>query len=709
MTDALFEIAEHTNRSIFLTGKAGTGKTTFLNNFTKKTKKNFIVVAPTGIAAINAGGVTIHSMFGLPLRTFIPTTDRIDGNLGMNIQDLMPHFKFRKDKLKLLREVEIIIIDEVSMLRADVLDMMDFALRHIRRNQEKFGGVQMLFIGDLYQLPPVVRDENFLKQYYHSPFFFDSLVLTNFPLITIELETVYRQKDEEFLDILNAIRSGDLEHINFEKLNERFDKNFEPKDEAYVYLTSHNRMADEINQSRLKKLPTSSFYYKAKITGEFRDNLFPNEDILELKVGAQIMFIRNDASGERQYFNGKLAEIVELDEEEIWVRMDGDDEVIKLKQEVWEQKKYSLDAQKQIKEDVVGSFQQFPIRLAWAVTIHKSQGLTFDRLIIDAGKSFASGQVYVALSRCRTLEGIVLKSLITPEVIFNDHRVGRFQDDTNANEKILTILEAEKYDYTIQKVLRKIDTRWIINSVEVWHLSAKSSQNIDKHKAHELYGALKVDAQRINQVYEKFRKILLQMTEKFVTGNAEWLEIESKSKGAVKYFFEETEGKIFRPLKSFYAETKGIKGLKAYNEDLKNFLDDLKDYLDDLQRLHLLQEPLYDAKAKKQISMVVEKVPTHVLSFQLFESGKTVQEIAKERGLVAETIIGHLAKYAEQGILDISKIIRKEKIRVFEKLYREKSFETLTEWKQNLPEDFEFGEIRILLNHHNYLKNQGKV
>ena len=312
MNNELFELVEHTQRNIFLTGKAGTGKTTFLNDFTKKTQKKHIVVAPTGIAAINAGGVTIHSMFGLPLRTFLPTTDRIDANIANNISDLLQHFRFRKDKIKLLRELEIIIIDEVSMLRADVLDMIDFALRTVRRNQQKFGGVQMLFIGDLYQLPPVVRDEYVLNKYYKSPFFFESHALLEEKPLTIELMKVYRQKDQYFLDLLNAIREGDVPNIDFDKLNERYLPNFQATNEAYVYLCSHNRMADEINREKLDELPSESHYFDANIKGDFKENQYPNEESLELRVGAQIMFIRNDASGEKKYFNGKLAEVVSI-------------------------------------------------------------------------------------------------------------------------------------------------------------------------------------------------------------------------------------------------------------------------------------------------------------------------------------------------------------------------------------------------------------
>ena len=706
MNDSLFNLAEHTNRSIFLTGKAGTGKTTFLNDFVKRTRKKHIVVAPTGIAAINAGGVTIHSMFGLPLRTFLPTTERIDGNLGNNIADLMHHFKYRKDKLKLLREIEIIIIDEVSMLRADVLDMMDFSLRHVRRNQQKFGGVQMLFIGDLYQLPPVVRDEYVLSQYYKSPFFFDSLALQELPLITLELNTVYRQKDEKFLEILNEIREGEIGDIDFETLNERYIPDFEPKDEAYVYLTSHNRMADEINQKKLAELPGKIHQFKAAITGDFNENQYPNDEVLELKVGAQIMFIRNDASNEKRYFNGKLAEIVDIDDNEITVLIDGDDEIYKLKKETWDQKRYTLGEDKSIQEDVLGSFVQYPIRLAWAVTIHKSQGLTFDRLIIDAGKSFASGQVYVALSRCRTLEGIVLKSKITPEVIFADKRVSKFQDETHANDRVDEILNIEKYDYSIQKIINRLDNRWFSLALETWYSNARISKFLDKDKAKFLHDAIKPQAQNFNGIYEKFEKIIRQKTQKFISGNEDWNEVESKAKGAVNFFFKNVNEKIFNPLKEFYAETKGVKGLKQYNEDFRVILDDLEDYLKDLKTLHLLETKLFDEANDVQITSKVAKVPSQVLTFQLFEEGKTIPEIAKERGLVTETIYGHLAKFAEQGLLDINRIFAKEKIKIFEEEFKKNNHETLTEWKKALPNDFEFNEIRLLQNHFVYQKEK---
>jgi len=708
MNNHFFDLIEHTNRSVFLTGKAGTGKTTFLNEFVKKTRKKHIVVAPTGIAAINAGGVTIHSMFGLPLRTFLPTTDRIDTSLANNIADLMPHFKYRKDKLKLLREVEVLIIDEVSMLRADVLDMMDFSLRFIRRNNQRFGGVQMLFIGDLYQLPPVVRDEHILKMYYNSPFFFDSHAIKDIPLITIELTKVYRQSDPEFLEILNAIRDGDVANIDFEHLNERYDPDFAAGEDSYVYLCSHNKMADDINQEKLAEIKVSPSTYEAKLFGEFKENQFPNEQFLELKLGAQVMFIRNDISGEKKYFNGKLGQISALDENEIKVILDGSEREITVKREVWEQKKYFLDTEKNIKEEVLGSFEQFPIKLAWAVTIHKSQGLTFDNVIIDAGKSFTAGQVYVALSRCRTLEGIVLKSKITPEVIFKDNRILQFQGATFANDNVEAILNQEKYDYSIKKVLRTVDCQWLLKEIEDWNNLSLVTKSIDHLKTKQLYTQLKPEIVNLGTIFGKLERVIFQKVNNFIDQKEEWSEIESKTKGAVNFFFTEIRDKVFNPLKEFYAEIKGTKGLKQYNEDFRVWLEDIEEYLNSLKEIHLLETKLLDEKNDKEISMKIAKVPSQVLTFQLFEQGKTIGEIAMERGLVKETVIGHLAKFAEQGLLDISRVITSDKIKAFEDIFYKTPHETLTEWKNALPSHFEFNEIRILINHFNFKKEKAK-
>jgi len=341
MNENITNLIEFTDTNVFLTGKAGTGKTTFLKNYIQKTRKNFIITAPTGIASINAGGVTIHSLFKIPPRTFIPTTENLYTDDAINITELFLNFKYDKNRLKLLRELELLIVDEVSMLRADLLDMVDFALRHVRKNSMPFGGVQILLMGDLHQLPPVVREKNerILSKFYNSPFFFSAKALQNTTLLTIELDKVYRQTDLEFLKILD---SSDINEIDLEKLNSRYFPDFEPEaqDENYIYLCSHNKKAKEINRKKLLELSGKSVFYEASTFGDFNAAQLPNDEVLELKVGSQVMFIRNDTSSEKKFYNGKLAKISYLDKNKIKVILDNSDEEITVLKETWEQKKY---------------------------------------------------------------------------------------------------------------------------------------------------------------------------------------------------------------------------------------------------------------------------------------------------------------------------------------------------------------------------------
>lgn len=345
--------------------------------------------------------------------------------------------------------------------------------------------------------------------------------------------------------------------------------------------------------------------------------------------------------------------------------------------------------------------------MAWAVTIHKSQGLTFDRVIIDAGKSFASGQVYVALSRCRTLEGIVLKSKITPDVIFNDQRVSGFQDSTNANDKIEQILSTEKFDYSIGKIIHRLDCKWMSHSINAWNKVANESKKLNLEKVRDLNFIIQREAENLNAIYDKFAKVIVFKTKKFLNGDEEWKEIEQKSKGAVLFFHNQVMEKIFTPLKDFYAETKGVAGLKIYNDEIRTFLDDLEDYLKDLQSLQLLEQPLFEEKNKKTITTKVAKIPTHLITWQMFEQGKTIPEIAKERGILNATVMGHFSKFAETGVLnldDLKRIVPKEHIEIFKTLHSEKTFDNLTDWKNELPEDFDFGEIRLLWTFFDNLK-----
>ncbi|MBX3241454.1 MAG: helix-turn-helix domain-containing protein [Chitinophagaceae bacterium] len=696
MLQNLFNIAEFTRRNIFLTGKAGTGKTTFLNDFTKKTNKKYIIVAPTGIAAINAGGVTIHSMFGLPLTTFVPTTEYVDLNECINIPQLLPHFKYRKDKLKLLRTLEILIIDEVSMLRADLLDMIDWALKSARRSTQPFGGVQLLLVGDLYQLPPVVKPESerILGDYYNAPYFFESKALTATDYITVELTTVYRQSDAAFISILNAIRNGEINDIDFDALNHRYDPGFEPRD-SYVYLVTHNYLADAINSRKLEALPGKKSMFRAIITGDFKEHLYPNDPELLLKPQAQVMFIRNDASEEKRYYNGLLATITRIGEDSITVITDTTQKEITVERELWENKRYHLDENREIKMEVAGSYEQFPFRLAWAVTIHKSQGLTFDKVIIDAGKSFTSGQVYVALSRCRTLEGIILKSPIQAGNILRDNRINEFHQKTNVAEIIGDIYEREKNDFAISKLLQNINPASLTAGLEDWIKEGAKSSLINKEKFSTLSDQIGIASTELEQTFAKFERFVnMQVREP-----GSWTLIENKSAGAVQYFLEQVQSRMYQPLFEFYSTTKSAKGLKGYNTVLRAFLEDIKEYLVNIQSLHLLDKKLYTGQKEIPRAEEVSKQPSHLLSWQLLEEGKTPDQIAAERNLTVGTVYGHFAKVATTGKLDISKLFPENRIMRFLQKLETSKWNSLGEVKSALP-DFEFHELRVLLNHY---------
>ena len=416
------DIVRNTSQSVFLTGKAGTGKTTFLHYIRNHVDKNVIVAAPTGVVAINAGGVTLHSLFQLPFEPFIPN---FEGKKKLDY-----HFKLRKSKIDMFRELDLLIIDEVSMLRADMLDAIDNTLRRFRNSSQPFGGVQLLLIGDMFQLPPVVQQQEWeeLKHYYPTPFFFHAQALENNLPLYIELKTIYRQSDQRFIDILNNIRNNRATKTDLDTLNARYNPTFKlPKDDRYVVLCTHNYKADKINAEELAALESERISFEGKVQGDFAENSYPTDFSLTLKVGAQIMFIRNDSGENRRYYNGKLATVSYLSEEKIFVQFEDGSE-LELEKETWRNVRYSLNADSgDIEEEELGAFIQYPIRLAWAITIHKSQGLTFDRVVIDAGQAFAGGQVYVALSRCTSLDGIVLYSRITPQSIHTDESAIAFR------------------------------------------------------------------------------------------------------------------------------------------------------------------------------------------------------------------------------------------------------------------------------------------
>ena len=447
--DVIFETAERyikaTGRSVFLTGKAGTGKTTFLKYITTTTAKRFVVLAPTGVAAINAGGSTIHSFFQLPLCPYLPDVKELVTEYQMPER----YRSLRKERVKIIRTLDLLIIDEISMVRADLLDAVDMTLRKYRRNDRPFGGVQLLMIGDAQQLSPVVKDNErqYMSQVYPSPYFFHSKALGKLPYITIELQKVHRQKDADFLEILNAVRENRLTSSLLAKLNSRvgveppvMEDGTEP-----IRLTTHNVRADEVNGRKMAELSGDPYSFIAQVDGDFPENAYPAEEELQLKPGAQVMFIRNDSEG--NYYNGKLAKVEKISNGVVTV-CDREGQLIDVTPVEWPNAQYELDDESgEICQNVIGTFKQIPLRVAWAITIHKSQGLTFDNVIIDAGAAFAFGQVYVALSRCRSLEGIVMESPVRSSIIYADEHVAAFNASVPDASSVAGALDKEERGY----------------------------------------------------------------------------------------------------------------------------------------------------------------------------------------------------------------------------------------------------------------------
>lgn len=508
-----WDFVENTGRSIFLTGKAGTGKTTFLKNIVQQSRKRPIVVAPTGVAAINAGGVTIHSFFQLPFSPYVPGA-KLE-NLSSS-SDLTPagrrRFDFGRDKRKIIASIDLLIIDEISMVRADLLDAVDAVLRRFRDHSLPFGGVQLLMIGDLAQLTPVVtpEDERVLKPFYDTPYFFGSKALQQVDYVTIQLEHVYRQQDESFINILNEVRSGHPSNEALEALNSRAVSI--PQTKNAIRLTTHNNLANFYNESELQKLPGRSYSYRAEVKGTFPEYSYPTAETLVLKEGAQVMFVKNDPSGDHKFYNGRIGRVMEASEKSLTVYCEGDDEAIEVEPLEWENTRYTLNEKtREIEAEVQGVFKQLPLRLAWAITIHKSQGLTFDHAIIDANQSFAPGQVYVALSRCRSLEGLVLASSLTPRSIINDERVDSYiaQQESEAHRSIEQ-LPVLKQEYERILLLQLFDFRSLFYQQETMVRIFAEYFYRSHASLKQLHDQTLLDLrQKVMEVAEKWRQVIL--------------------------------------------------------------------------------------------------------------------------------------------------------------------------------------------------------
>ncbi len=557
-----WEVVNNTGRNVFLTGKAGTGKTTFLKKLMKETSKNCVVVAPTGVAAINAGGVTMHSFFQLPFNAYLRHGGYVQGEVQFtNKSELLRGLRITKAKRELMSEMDLLIIDEVSMVRADLLDAVDDILRSVRGNRNKpFGGVQVLFIGDLFQLPPVVQDQEkeLLKKYYESPFFFNAEVLKENPPLIIELKKIYRQTEEKFIGLLNSVRNNSMAEQDFELLHSRYVPSFWIDVENIITLTTHNNTADKINRDELQKLNAPIFKFEANVDGDFSDRAYPTEKVLELKLGAQIMFIKNDTKAGK-YYNGKLAKIIKLTAEEIIVKLADSDIELRVEKEKWDNIKYVFDKEdNKINEEPLGSFLQYPIRLAWAITIHKSQGLTFTKMAIDAGASFAAGQVYVALSRCTSLTGLTLLTKIPASAISTDQRIVEFiKKETDL--KTLN-LDEEKFEYSISR-LEKIFDWNLVNVLIDEAIEFTSGKEFDgRDSVIERLNIIKAKTSEQTLIAMKFMDRVNQIV---IVKPIDTALLEERVKKAKPYFIEKLLEEIIQPIVAIREEIKIKKRAKT--------------------------------------------------------------------------------------------------------------------------------------------------
>lgn len=565
------DFVRYTNQNLFLTGKAGTGKTTFLRNLQNESPKRMVIVAPTGVAAINAGGVTIHSFFQMSFGPQIPQTNpafTINKPEGINAPTAIK--RFSKEKINIIRSLDLLVIDEISMVRADLLDGIDEVLRRFRDRRKPFGGVQLLMIGDLQQLSPVVKEDEWqiLKNYYDTYYFFSSRALKQASFISIELKHIYRQSDEKFIHLLNKIRDNKADEFTLLELNKRHQPDFAQKNEdGYITLTTHNLQAQQLNKKKLKELTTQSHFFEANVYDEFPEYLYPTDLELVLKPGAQVMFVKNDSSPEKRYYNGKIAKVIQIEDDSIKVECREDNETIMVNREKWQNAKYGINKETQeIEEKVIGEFEQFPLKLAWAITIHKSQGLTFEKAIINARQSFAHGQVYVALSRCKSLEGLILSTPIAAHSIKNDETVISFIQEVEANEPGEKELLHSQTIYQEQLLTELFDfkpIRWQIQYL--LKLCGEHGSLLLGNLQNELQAIVPKLNTDLIAVSSKFKKQIGQLIS--LTVDVEQNEqLQERLKKACDYFLSKAEELLFKPIDTINFETDNKAVRKSFQE-----------------------------------------------------------------------------------------------------------------------------------------------
>lgn len=799
-----FDYVRNTHKNIFLTGKAGTGKTTFLHQLKTESPKRMVVVAPTGVAAINAGGMTIHSFFQLPFGPFLPG----------NTQDAARQRRFSGEKIRLIKSLDLLVIDEISMVRADVLDGIDNVLRRYKDHYKPFGGVQLLMIGDLHQLPPVVKDEewNLLREHYQTMYFFGSRALSQTNPVSIELKHIYRQSDAYFIDLLNKVRDNQIDEEVLVTLNSRYVPDFQPVPEKpYITLTAHNASAQEINSEKLAAIDQPSQTFKAVVEGDFPNFAFPADEIFECKLDAQVMFVKNDMAREKRYYNGKIGKITGFREGSISVRCPGEEEAIEVLTAEWSNVKYTLNEQtKEVGEQILGTFTQYPLKLAWAITIHKSQGLTFERAIIDAQAAFAHGQVYVALSRCKSFEGIILRSKIAYSSVRTDQVVKDYTDeaDRNVPDEIHLVqakaayqqmLLVELFDFGLLRRQFSQLNRLFLEHENTLHAEAGQqikvledqaiaqvftfaekfipqiryyfTQTILPEKNQELQGRLQKAgvffAEKLGQnllpaartiniitdnkaVQKATQEVLEGLQKELFIKNACFVSIQQdfaadrylRTKTDAELDFQKAQ-KVATPastdysiapkdiphpalyvrLKKWREEVADAHGVEAYqvmhNRTIFELLQFLPLNTKDLNKIKGIGSAKSQQFGVDIISIIQEyctehRIPTNHLSilpaaiaktikpdtkrlsFEMFQAGKTIDEIAQERSFVRGTIEGHLAHFVALGELDIFNVMDKEQIEEIKGFFITNNSQSSTEAKTYFGDKYSYNDLKMV-------------
>ena len=704
-----------TGRHLFLTGKAGSGKTTLLKDIIDSTDKNVVVVAPTGVAAINAGGVTIHSLLTLPLTAFVPDDNYPESQSITSRTMLKRHMKYNKEKLNLLREMDTLVIDEVSMVRADMMDAIDFVLRSVRRRADPFGGVQVIMIGDLYQLPPVIKDYawDVLKHYYRTGYFFSSNVFQRCNALCVELTKVYRQKDDIFLDILNRIRDGIATEEDLKLLNQQYSPK-ELEDEEIITLCTHNTIADQINQKKLAEIEEPIKKLKAKITGKFNENVYPVDEEIKLKIGAIIMFTRNESEG--LYYNGKIAKVLNYDREEDLIRVEfiDDKSTSWIEKVEWKNEKYTINAENTIELEVLGEFIQFPVRLAWAVTVHKSQGLTLNKARMDLSKSFAAGQAYVALSRCTSLEGLTLIKPVTARNVIVDPRIVEFHNAMPDLSHAMTALPEAKKAYSLESIRKVFSMSKLVDRVEEIQDYISDSSVPHKDRVYIIVDKIKKQLLNLLAVSTDFDGYLSRWIREIGADEAYIELIYTKTSKGINYFTEQIYEKALKPLSIHILEYQVKAKTKKYIKLQTEFYDQLWNKMDRLCSLTIGDDNLgKDATMYKRSELEMDSQPiistskkgaTNDITLQLYRDGLTVKAISEIRSMAASTIDTHLAHWIKEGEIPITDLMKEEKVAKMMESFDTIKFEGFGDLRVKMGYDVSYGELNQIKAHRAWLE-----